>query len=102
MTPSYVSISRFRVHNGMEGDVAEAFRARPHLVDDTPGFVRMDVLSPAEDASEFWLVTYWTDEESFRAWHHGHTFRESHAAIPKGLKLDAAATELRAFRYVSS
>ena len=102
MTPAYVSVSRFRVSNGMENDVANAFRARPHLVDDAPGFVRMDVLSPSEDPSEFWLVTYWTDEESFRAWHHGHTFRESHAAIPRGLKLDAAATELRAFRYIAS
>jgi heme oxygenase (mycobilin-producing) len=102
MTPAYVSISKFRVRNGMESDVADAFRGRPHLVDDTPGFVRMDVLSPAEDAAEFWLVTYWTDEESFRAWHHGHTFRESHAGIPKGLKLDPVATELRGFRYVAS
>jgi heme-degrading monooxygenase HmoA len=102
MTPAYVSISRFRVRNGMEGDVADAFRARPHLVDDAPGFLRMDVLSPAEDPAEFWLVTYWRDEESFRAWHRGHTFRESHAGIPKGLRLDAAATELRAFRYVAS
>ena len=102
MTPAYVSISRFRVRNGMEGDVADAFRARPHRVDDAPGFVRMDVLSPAEDASEFWLVTYWTDEDSFRAWHRGHTFRESHAGIPKGLKLDPAATELRGFRHIAS
>lgn len=102
MTPDYVSISRFRVRNGMEGDVANAFRARPHLVEDTPGFLRMDVLSPTEDPAEFWLVTYWRDEESFRTWHHGHTFRESHAAIPKGLKLDPSATELRSFRYVSS
>lgn len=102
MTPSYVSISRFRVRNGMENDVAGAFRARPHLVDDASGFLRMDVLSPAEDSSEFWLVTYWTDEESFRAWHGGHTFRDSHAAIPKGLKLDPEATELRGFRYVAS
>ena len=102
MEPTYVSISRFRVRNGMEGEVAEAFRARPHRVDDAPGFVRMEVLSPADDAAEFWLVTYWSDEESFRAWHRGHAFRESHAFIPKGLKLDPAATELRAFRYVAS
>jgi heme-degrading monooxygenase HmoA len=102
MTPTYVSISRFRVRNGMEREVADAFRARPHLVDDAPGFVRMEVLSPAEDDSEFWLVTYWTDEASFRAWHRGHTFRESHSAIPKGLKLDPLATELRGFRYVAS
>jgi heme-degrading monooxygenase HmoA len=102
MHPTYVSVSRFRVRNGMEEEVAAAFRARPHRVDEAPGFVRMEVLSPAEDAAEFWLVTYWTDEASFHTWHHGHTFRESHAGIPKGLKLDPAATELRAFRCVAS
>ena|SRR4028118_141243 len=102
MTPTYVSISRFRVRNGMESEVAEAFRSRPHRVEDAPGFIRMDVLSPSEDEAEFWLVTYWSDEASFRAWHHGHTFRESHAGIPKGLKLDPSATELRGFRYVAS
>ncbi len=86
----------------MEAAVAEAFRARPHLVDDVPGFVRMEVLSPAEDAAEFWLVTYWTDEASFRAWHHGHGFRAAHKGIPSGLLLDSSATELRAFRHITS
>jgi heme-degrading monooxygenase HmoA len=102
MQPNYVSISRFRVRNGMEQAVADAFRGRPHLVDDAPGFVRMDVLSPSEDAAEFWLVTYWSDEESFRTWHRSHEFRNSHSYMPKGLKLDAAFTELRSFRYVGS
>ena len=102
MDSPYVSISRFRVRNGMENEVADAFRARPHLVDAAPGFLRMEVLSPAEDPAEFWLVTYWTDEPSFREWHRGHTFRESHALIPKGLKLDPTATELRAFRLIAS
>ena len=100
--PAYVSISRFRVANGMESDVADAFRGRPHFVDGAPGFVRMDVLSPAEDASEFWLVTYWADEESFRVWHRSHEYRDSHSYIPKGLKLDPSATELRSFHYVAS
>jgi heme-degrading monooxygenase HmoA len=100
--PPYASISRFRVRNGMEADVAEAFRSRPHLVDGAPGFVRMDVLTPENDDAEFWLVTYWTDEASFRAWHASHLYRESHAGIPKGLKLDPAATELRGFRWVAS
>lgn len=86
----------------MEAAVAAAFRERPHLVDSAPGFVRMDVLSPAEDASEFWLVTYWTDEASFREWHGSHAYRDSHAGIPTGLKLDPAATELRGFRHVAS
>ena len=102
MTPGYVAISRFRVRNGMEREVADAFRARPHSVDSAPGFIRMDVLSPSEDASEFWLVTTWADEASFRNWHHGHTFHDAHAGIPKGLKLDAAATQLRSFNYIAS
>jgi len=102
MAPGYVSISRFRVRNGMEGEVADAFRGRPHAVENAPGFVRMDVLSPQEDAAEFWLVTYWTDEESFKVWHRSHEFRDSHAGMPKGLRLDPSATQLRAFRYVAS
>lgn len=54
----YVAVSRFRVANGMGGEVAAAFRERPHMVDDAPGFVRMTVLSPEDDEAEFWLVTY--------------------------------------------
>lgn len=100
--PHFVAISRFRVANGMDQEVREAFCARPHLVDDAPGFIRMQVLSPEEDASEFWLVTEWADEPSFREWHRGHQFRESHAGIPRGLKLDPAVTEVRAFRLVAT
>jgi heme oxygenase (mycobilin-producing) len=98
----YVVISKFRVANGKADEVAAAFHARPHLVDDAPGFVRMEVLRPSDDAAEFWLVTHWTDEESFRVWHRSHEYRESHAGIPKGLKLDAAATEVRAFHHIAS
>ena len=102
MTPNYVAISRFRVANGMAGEVASAFRSRPHLVESAPGFVRLDVMTPQDDDAEFWLVTFWTDEKSFHDWHHSHVYRESHAGIPKGLKLDPAFTEVRAFRYVAS
>jgi len=102
MTPEYVAVSRFRVRNGMSSEVAEAFRQRPHMVDGADGFLRLDVLSPADDESEFWLLTDWRDEESFRNWHHSHEYRESHAGIPKGVKLDPAATQVRAFRYIAS
>lgn len=98
----FVVISRFRVANGMCDEVAEAFRHRPHLVEDAPGFIRMEVLSPVEDESEFWLLTIWSDEESYTIWHKGHTYRESHKQIPRGLKLDPSATEIRTFRHLSS
>lgn len=102
MTPDYVAVSRFRVANGMAGDVAHAFRSRPHMVEVADGFLRLDVLSPADDEAEFWLITYWRDEDSFKTWHRSHLYRESHEGIPKGLKLDPSATEVRSFRYIAS
>jgi len=100
-TPSFVAVSKFRVANGLSREVRDAFKARPHLVDSAPGFVRMDVLSPTKDDDEFWLITYWADEGSFRDWHHSHIYRESHAGIPAGLKLDPEVTQVMTFSYVS-
>jgi heme oxygenase (mycobilin-producing) len=98
----FVALSRFVIRNEMEESVRRAFIARPHLVDDEPGFVRMEVLSPVDDAREIWLMTFWTDEESFRRWHHSHLYRESHKGIPKGLKLVPKSVELRFFEHICS
>lgn len=98
---TFLALSKFRVRNGMGAEVRDAFLRRPHLVDGAEGFVRMDVVSPTTDDAEFWLLTYWRDEASFREWHHSHLYRESHAGIPHGLKLDPQATELLTFRYIT-
>jgi heme-degrading monooxygenase HmoA len=98
---TFLALSKFKVRNAMVDEVRDAFVRRPHLVDEADGFVRMDVVSPAHDEAEFWLLTYWRDEASFRQWHHSHLYRESHAGIPQGLKLVPEATELLTFRYIS-
>jgi heme oxygenase (mycobilin-producing) len=98
----FVALSRFVIANGMTDEVKRAFAERPHLVDEAPGYLRMDVLSPLECPEEIWLVTYWSDEQSFRAWHHSHLYHESHGRIPKGLKLVPRSAELRYFEHVSS
>lgn len=98
---TFLALSKFKVRNGLEAEVRAAFLRRPHLVDDADGFVRMDVVSPTGDEAEFWLLTWWRDEASFRQWHHSHLYRESHAGIPHGLKLVPAATELLTFRYIT-
>lgn len=96
-----VVVSKFVVSNGLQGEVAEAFRKRPHKVDSAPGFVRLEVLSPAENDAEFWLVTYWTSEPHYQQWHKDHR-HDSHQLIPKGLKLDPRGTELRMFQHIAS
>ncbi|MFN7142002.1 MAG: antibiotic biosynthesis monooxygenase family protein [Limisphaerales bacterium] len=98
----FVALSKFAVANGMSEEVRTAFRNRPHLVDSAPGYVRMDVMCPKDAPNEFWLITYWTDENSFRVWHRSHEYHESHRGIPKGLKLIPSATEIRHFEHITS
>lgn len=99
--PTFCASSRFVVRNGMEEDVRRAFQERPHLVDRAPGFCRMEVLRPIESPQEFWLMTWWTDEAAFVHWHKSHDYRESHAGIPKGLKLVAGSVQIRRLELIS-
>lgn len=98
----FVALSRFTVVNGMTAQVKQAFADRPHLVDGASGFLRMEVLSPLDEPDAIWLLTWWRDEESFKSWHGSHLHQESHRGIPKGLKLDPKATEIRYFEHVCS
>ena len=98
----FAAVSRFAVANGMEREVKEAFKNRPHMVDSTPGFTRMEVMCPQDDPSEIWLLTFWTDEASFRSWHHSHLYHDSHKFIPKGLKLIPERTQIQLFDHICS
>lgn len=97
----FVGFSKFTVANSMEEQVRQAFIARPHRVDQEPGFVRMEVLQGADDPREFWLLTYWENAESFRAWHRSHAYKESHEGIPSGLKLVPGSARIRALSLVT-
>ncbi|MEX2563485.1 MAG: antibiotic biosynthesis monooxygenase family protein [Nitriliruptoraceae bacterium] len=98
----FVALSRFEVMPGWEDSVAEAFVARPHQVENAPGFVRLEVLRPADNAAEFWLLTFWTDEESFRSWHRSHDRKAAHAGMPPGLRLRPGSAELSSFELVTT
>jgi heme-degrading monooxygenase HmoA len=99
---AFASLSRFAVANGRVEDVKQAFRDRPHSVDSAPGFLRLEVLNPIDTPEEIWLLTFWSDEASFRAWHHSHLYREAHQGIPKGVKLVPKSVEIRYFEHVCS
>jgi heme oxygenase (mycobilin-producing) len=98
----FVVLSKFVVANGMSMQVKRAFAERPHLVDSALGFLRLDVMSPADNRDEIWLLTYWEDESSYSNWHRGHLYRESHKLIPEGLKLVPKSSQIRYFEHVCS
>ena len=87
-------MSRFKVANGMEGAVADAFANRPGLVDGWAGFLGLETFNDISDRSVFHLATRWTDRAAFHAWHHSAAHRASHRGMPKGLRLDPSSTEL--------
>ena len=87
-------ISRFRVRNGLEDEVRAAFLVRPRLVENEKGFCGLEVLTDAADGSVFLLITRWTTEAAFRAWHASEAHHHSHGFIPHGLKLDASFTQI--------
>jgi signal transduction histidine kinase len=89
-----VVLSRFRVANAMQADVARAFRDRPRAVEQAPGFLWLEVFVDTSDPALFYLLTRWTDMQAYQTWHHSPAHRESHALIPKGLKLDPAWTQI--------
>lgn len=98
----FIALSQFTVANDMTERVKDAFANRPHLVEDAAGFLRLEVISPLDNADEIWLLTYWLDEESFKTWHHSHLYHDSHRGIPKGLKLVPRSARLRFFEHVAS
>jgi len=99
--PEFVALSQFTVANGMDEAVKAAFLARPHEVDQAPGYLRMQVWRPDGQPEVFWLVTWWRDAESYQAWHHSHAYRQSHAHIPKGLKLVPGRQRIDRFEVVA-
>lgn len=90
-----LATSRFKVLPGFEGPTIQAFQQRPRLVDASPGFLGMEVFTDHKDPHLFYLITRWTDLESFRRWHGSEAHHRSHAFLPKGLKLDASFTKVR-------
>ncbi len=97
-----LAVSRFRVANATENEVAAAFQNRPRLVDAWPGFLGLETFTETTDPTVFYLVTRWTDSATFRAWHASPAHRASHAWMPAGLKLDPTYTKLVELERLSS
>ncbi len=96
----FVAVSIFEIANDMAEEVRQAFVSRPHLVDVANGFLDMQVLSPQENANEFWVMTSWKDEDSYKVWYKEH-MKESHQGVPKGLKLKRESTKMRYFDKIT-
>ncbi|MET0066943.1 MAG: antibiotic biosynthesis monooxygenase [Candidatus Thiodiazotropha sp.] len=61
-------------------DAFEArFRDRAGKIEQQPGFVRMQVLKPAQPGLTYVVLTTWEDKDSFESWVGSEDFRRAHA-----------------------
>ncbi|MCA9618779.1 MAG: antibiotic biosynthesis monooxygenase [Myxococcales bacterium] len=92
-----VVTNRIPVAQGHEIDFEERFKARAHLVDQAPGFVRNEVHRPRpmkmdrekgtwEDDPEgegyYEVKTWWRTMDDFVAWTKSPSFAEAHKSRP--------------------
>lgn len=78
-----VVANRFDVAEGYEDEFVERFSGGEGDVATQPGFVKLELLAPAnEDTDAFVVVTYWESEADFRAWTETEAFHAAHADSP--------------------
>ncbi|WP_165000971.1 MULTISPECIES: antibiotic biosynthesis monooxygenase family protein [Micrococcaceae] len=63
-----VKINKLSVPSGANEELERRFAERKHSVDSAPGFEGFELLRPAGEQKEYFVVTRWADEASFQAW----------------------------------
>ena len=80
--------NRIRVAAGHEAAFEKRFEGRAGLVENHPGFIRLEILRPKTvqmhgkplGGSDYYVVlTHWENEEAFLKWTESEDFRLAHA-----------------------
>lgn len=82
-----VAFSRVSFPDNVLGEqFVAALDDRSHLVDEFPGFQRLEVLSPAKTGGDYVLATWWDSRDDLRRWLKSHEHRETHDRTPDALR----------------
>lgn len=75
---SVVKINAISVPPQARDELERRFSERAGTVDGAPGFLGFQLLRPVAGDDRYFVVTHWSDEESFAAWRDGDA-RAAHA-----------------------
>lgn len=92
----FVVTNRIPVAEGHEAEFEDRFRNRAHLIDQSPGFVKNEVLRPVqrrfnhqtgawetkEEQGYYLVQTTWETEQAFWDWTNSESFRRAHSNRP--------------------
>jgi len=80
----FVVTNRVAVEKDWSEKFEERFRQRAGQVDKQAGFLRMEIMRPADEASPYLVMTVWKDEQAFRNWVGSEDFKLAHQnPLPK-------------------
>lgn len=80
----FVVTNRVPVESDWREKFEERFRQRAGQVDKQPGFLRMEIMRPADDNTPYLVMTVWQDEQAFHDWVESDDFKLAHQnPLPK-------------------
>lgn len=81
---TFVAHSLLRVPSGGRPESLAAFADRLGQVDDRPGFQRLELWTDRSDTTSLVMVSWWDDEDAFKAYLTSNDPHDSHARIADG------------------
>jgi heme-degrading monooxygenase HmoA len=88
-----IVMNRIPVASGREQDFEKTFMERDRAVDQTPGFIDLQVLRPTEGRI-YVVMTRWQSRESFQQWTESGAFKAAHRKQTPGLAEDRPTLEI--------
>lgn len=78
MEKNFVAVNYINCNTEYKERFEELFASRAHAIDTMPGFVDMQVLRPVKEGDAYLIVSFWENENAFKAWTSSTTFLEGH------------------------
>lgn len=75
----FVVMNRVAVSPDWGQAFEERFQRRAGQIEKNPGFIRMEILRPEEEASPYVVVTVWESRGAFERWVGSADFKAAHA-----------------------
>ncbi|MGV1036663.1 MAG: antibiotic biosynthesis monooxygenase family protein [Candidatus Nanopelagicales bacterium] len=94
-----VKINAIEVPAGAGSELEARFAARLGSVENSPGFIRFELLRPTSGDDRYFVYTQWESEEAYQAWADGPS-RAAHAGNRQ--RPVATGSSLLEFDVVSS
>ncbi|MEM6761566.1 MAG: antibiotic biosynthesis monooxygenase [Pseudomonadota bacterium] len=99
---SYITMNRFRVKRGSEGEFEGVWLGRETHLHEVPGFVEFQLLRgpEKEDHTLYASHTVWESEDAFKAWTRSDAFRKAHSGAGGVKPIYHGHPELEVFEVI--